>query len=178
MSEPNSLALRLYTPSSSCIHDITSIAVNNYALPRCVNISEEDLNHHSSLYIGGVNLFLLSSSSNLQTTNFVGGIRNVAVGGEFLDLSCPAAGVNTITGGYQYTPIQSEVPTVAMPRSRIVTFFLSFFCRSCAFAWLCRDELQLQPQCSVCGLCRGILLPVLGRVLITDMQDNREQPGN
>lgn len=54
--------------------------------------------HLNSLYIGGVNIFRLYPNSTLQTTGFMGGIRNVIVGGVQLDLTCPATQVNTIQG--------------------------------------------------------------------------------
>lgn len=107
-----------------------------------------------------------------------GGIRNVAVGGR---ISGPQLSCSWCQHYYRWVSIHSHsVIANSWPchAAELWLFFLSFFCRSCAFAWLCRDELQLQPQCSVCGLCGGILLPMLGRVLIADMQDNREQPGN
>lgn len=67
---------------------------------RCVNTSQEQqgLDHHASLYLGGVNLFFLPADTNVRTPNFVGGIRNVVVGGVQLNPSCPAQEFNTIAG--------------------------------------------------------------------------------
>lgn len=61
-----------------------------------------DINHQTSLYIGGLNLFNLPANTTaLQSSAvFIGAIRNVIVGNTQLNLSCPLSEENTVKGMY------------------------------------------------------------------------------
>ncbi len=115
---------------------------------RCVNSSSDgggevaSVDHQSSLYVGGVNSFLLHPNSSITTPDFLGGIRNVLVGGIQLNSNCPITDLNTMKGNIHVLKYISKANS-SFPLS------LPLPLRSGQVSWVCSDVLQFEPHNSV-----------------------------
>ena len=96
----------MYTVTFAWFTDLSNYPKNLFTIYRCVNRTQEQSSRLDSLYIGGINFFVLHLNS---TVNFLGGIRNVIVGGIRLNHLCAANEVNVVKGNVCVTPCNTVI---------------------------------------------------------------------